>query len=85
MGVFLSSLYLYLYVMLQLEDMALLFGSIGLFIVLAIVMFFSRKIDWYNLGNNKVRGKENEVLKTTPPPYIPIEDKEVENKESADL
>jgi inner membrane protein involved in colicin E2 resistance len=27
-------------------DYALLFGSIGLVVVLAIVMHFSRKIDW---------------------------------------
>ena len=30
------------------EDFALLIGSIGLFIVLAIVMALSRRIDWYN-------------------------------------
>jgi inner membrane protein len=27
--------------------MALLFGSIGLFIILAVIMYFSRKINWY--------------------------------------
>ncbi len=40
-------LYLYLYVVLQLEDLALLIGSIGLFIVLAVIMYVSRKINWY--------------------------------------
>ncbi|MDL2278859.1 cell envelope integrity protein CreD [Parabacteroides sp. OttesenSCG-928-G07] len=40
-------LYLFLYVVLQLEDIALLIGSIGLFIILAIIMYFSRKISWY--------------------------------------
>ncbi len=30
------------------EDYALLMGSIGLFIVLAVVMMLSRRIDWYN-------------------------------------
>jgi inner membrane protein len=29
------------------EDYSLLMGSIGLFIVLATVMYLSRKIDWY--------------------------------------
>jgi inner membrane protein len=29
------------------EDYALLMGSIGLFFVLAIIMYLSRKIDWY--------------------------------------
>lgn len=46
-GIFLSVLYMFLYVVLQLEDMALLLGSIGLFVILAIVMFASRKINWY--------------------------------------
>ncbi|PXV68809.1 inner membrane protein [Dysgonomonas alginatilytica] len=50
MGLFLSGLYIFLYVVIQLEDMALLLGSIGLFIALAIVMFVSRKIDWYKDG-----------------------------------
>ncbi|MBA2561394.1 MAG: cell envelope integrity protein CreD [Chitinophagaceae bacterium] len=44
----LSLLYLFIYVLIQLQDNALLFGSIGLFILLAAVMYFSRKIDWYN-------------------------------------
>ncbi|WP_339924180.1 inner membrane CreD family protein [uncultured Cyclobacterium sp.] len=34
----------------QLQDYALLIGSIGIFIILGIVMYFSRKIDWYNLN-----------------------------------
>lgn len=40
----LSVLYLFLYVVLQQQDYALLIGSIGLFIILAIVMYFSRQI-----------------------------------------
>lgn len=44
----LTILYTYLYVLLQLEDMSLLFGAIGLFIVLAIIMYVTRNIDWYN-------------------------------------
>lgn len=60
MGAFLSMLYVYLYVILQLEDLALLFGSIGLFIALAIVMFVSRKIDWYSIGRaQEVKSTEN--------------------------
>lgn len=43
----LCSLYIFLYVVLQLEDVALLIGSIGLFIILGVIMFFSRKINWY--------------------------------------
>jgi inner membrane protein len=40
-------LYAYLYVLLQLEDLALLMGSIGLFVVLSAVMYLTRKVDWY--------------------------------------
>ena len=47
MGIFLTALYVFLYVVIQLEDMALLLGTIGLFIALAIVMYTSRKINWY--------------------------------------
>lgn len=46
----LASLYGFIYVIIQLENYALLVGSIGLFAILAIIMFASRKIDWGN-GN----------------------------------
>lgn len=45
----LSILYLFIFIIIQMKDFALLIGSIGMFIVLALVMYFSRKIDWYNL------------------------------------
>jgi len=41
-------LYGFVFVMLQLVDYALLMGSVGLFIVLAITMYLSRKIKWYS-------------------------------------
>tara|TARA_B100000508_G_scaffold137355_1_gene131624 strand:- start:149190 stop:150539 length:1350 start_codon:yes stop_codon:yes gene_type:complete len=41
-----SLVYAYIYVIIQMESYALLSGSIGLFVILAIVMYFSRKIDW---------------------------------------
>jgi inner membrane protein len=47
LALILSILYLFLYVVLQLEDVALLIGSIGLFIILGIIMYFSQKIKWY--------------------------------------
>ncbi len=43
----LTILYGYLYVVLQLQDFALLMGSIGLFGILAVVMYLTRKIDWF--------------------------------------
>lgn len=42
----LAALYSFIYVIIQLENYALLVGSIGLFLILGIVMYFSRKIDW---------------------------------------
>lgn len=41
-------LYAYLYIVLQLEDYALIMGSIGLLAVLSTVMYVTRKIDWYS-------------------------------------
>jgi len=38
----------FIFVLMQLETYALLVGSIGLFVVLALTMFFTRKINWYN-------------------------------------
>jgi len=46
-GGILTILYGYLYLILQMEDYALLMGSIGLFVTLAIIMYTTRRIDWY--------------------------------------
>lgn len=45
-GLGLTGLYAYIFFLIQLEDFALLFGSIGLFIVLALIMYYTRKINW---------------------------------------
>ncbi|EKE77523.1 cell envelope integrity protein CreD [Gallaecimonas xiamenensis] len=47
----LALLYGYIYVILQLEDLALLMGALGLFAVLALVMYLTRRLDWYGLDN----------------------------------
>lgn len=49
MTILLSALYLFLFIIIQLEDYSLLTGSIGLFIILAAIMLYTRKIDFYNL------------------------------------
>lgn len=41
-------LYIYVFILIQLETYALLAGSLGLFVILAMVMYFSKKIDWFN-------------------------------------
>ncbi len=45
----LASLYGFLYLLLRLEDYALLAGSVGIFIVLALVMFITRRMNWYEM------------------------------------
>jgi inner membrane protein len=45
-GILISVLYLFIFSLIQLEDYALLAGSVGLFFILSLVMFFSRKISW---------------------------------------
>jgi len=50
MGGSLTALYLFLFSILQMEDYSLLLGSIGVFLVLAIVMYLSRKVKWYGNG-----------------------------------
>ncbi len=46
----LTAIYVFIYTIIQLEDYSLLFGSVGLFFVLAAIMYISRKIDWYSVG-----------------------------------
>ena len=43
----LTLLYGFIFVLIRLEDTALLVGSIGLFIILAITMYASKKVNWY--------------------------------------
>jgi inner membrane protein len=46
-GAIVAALYGYLYVLLTKEDHALVVGSLGLFATLALVMYLTRRIDWY--------------------------------------
>lgn len=43
----LSMIYGFLFIIIQIETYALLVGSIGLFVILALTMYFTRKISWY--------------------------------------
>lgn len=45
----LTTLYGFLYLLLRLEDYALLAGSVGLFLILAVVMYITRRMNWYEL------------------------------------
>jgi len=41
-------LYVFIYLLLRLEDNALLVGAVASFLAVAAVMYFTRKIDWYS-------------------------------------
>ncbi len=51
-GVLFSVLYGFIFVLVKAEESSLLMGSIGLWIVLALVMYLTRKINWYE--NNAI-------------------------------
>ena len=55
----LALLYAILYGLMQAEDIALLLGSGLLFVVLALVMVVTRKVDWYQIGLTNKRDQEN--------------------------
>ncbi len=46
----LTSINGFLFVTLQLADYALLMGSIGLTLILAATMYFTRNINWYEIN-----------------------------------
>lgn len=48
-GFGLAAGYAYLFGVLQLEDYALVMGSVGLFILIAVLMYATRNVDWYRL------------------------------------
>ncbi|EHQ25425.1 cell envelope integrity protein CreD [Mucilaginibacter paludis] len=45
-GFILSTLYGFIFILIQLEQLSLMIGSILLFIVISLLMYFSRKINW---------------------------------------
>ena len=50
----LTALYGFIYVIIQLQDLSLLMGSVGSFVILAIVMYLSRNVDWFKAGRIKI-------------------------------
>ena len=63
-------LYGLLYLLLQLEQTALVVGSIAMFVVLSIVMIVTRKVNWYQLslsaGTSASRSENKTVSSTAP-------------------
>jgi inner membrane protein len=56
-GGILTGLYGYLYILLNNEDYALLIGSVGLFLILAAVMYLTRRTDWHSTDESDSRPK----------------------------
>jgi inner membrane protein len=52
MGSLVAGLYGFMYLLLRLEDYALLAGSLGLFVMLVLVMYLTRRVDWFNFGQS---------------------------------
>jgi inner membrane protein len=46
----LTGLYTFLYVTLRAEDYAMLIGALALFVILAVIMYLTRRIDWYRVS-----------------------------------
>lgn len=55
-GGLLAALYGYLYVLLRVEDFALLLGSLALFALLSLTMYVTRNVDWWSAGGFQPRG-----------------------------
>jgi len=64
------SLYTFLYAILQSEDYALLIGSLGLFVMVALVMILTRKVDWHKLNRQGPDGRNTDPHKIGNGPEI---------------
>lgn len=60
----LTVFYGFVYVIIQLQDLALLFGSVGLFIIVAALMYLSARIDWNRNPLAEVPDPEQDPTKT---------------------
>jgi len=49
-------LYTLIYILMRLEDWALLVGAVTSFAAIAAVMYFTRGIDWYGVGERNAEG-----------------------------
>ena len=52
----LAILYGFFYSILQLQDYALLMEGLGLLLILAVIMYLTRNVDWYGLKREEQEG-----------------------------
>ena len=50
-GLLFSLLYAFIYVLIKAEEMSLVMGAFGMWLILALIMYLTRKIDWYAVNN----------------------------------
>jgi inner membrane protein len=62
----LAAAYGFLYTTLESEDWALLIGSVGLFLILGVVMYLTRKVDWYRAGRGARHGGAGDTQAAAP-------------------
>ena len=46
-SILLVTFYVFIYVIILQQDFSLLLGSVGLFLIVGTLMYFSRKVKWY--------------------------------------
>jgi inner membrane protein len=51
-GTMLSFLYMFLFILLKNQDYSLLLGSLGILLILGLIMYFTRNINWYDEDNS---------------------------------
>lgn len=73
--------YLFLFGLLQLVDYALLVGTLGMFAALALIMFVTRNLNWYDLLDSAKQAVISNEMKTTPAddPKTKIRDDKLDN------
>ncbi len=51
-GILFTVLYGFIFLLVKAEEMSLLMGAIGIWLILALVMYLTRKIDWYRVNES---------------------------------
>ncbi|MCB1595709.1 MAG: inner membrane CreD family protein, partial [Xanthomonadales bacterium] len=54
-GILFAVLFSFIYVMVKAQEASLLMGSISIWFILALIMYMTRKIDWYSVYTSSPR------------------------------
>jgi inner membrane protein len=58
-GLLFTVLYGFIFILVKAEQTSLLMGAIGIWLILALVMYLTRKIDWYKVNVSTVENNSN--------------------------